>query len=83
MKWFVDVQYDGEPRLVVLGPYDEFEDASATKQLVETDHPTATVSDPAERDDDYLSTLPQVTSIYTVGGVNYQAWSDGTVEVVS
>lgn len=83
MKWFVDVQYAGDSRKSAFGPFDTFEDASSTKQNVEADNPTATVGDPTERDENYLSTLPRITSIYTMGGVDYRAWSDGTTEVVS
>lgn len=83
MKWFVDAQYEGESRPKVYGPYDTFEDASSDKQAIETDNPTAVVSVPVERADNYLSTVPRVTSVYTMGGVNYQRWSDGTIEVVS
>lgn len=83
MKWFVDVRYEGDSRKKAFGPFDTFEEASANKQAVEAGEPTATVDDPVEKDDNYLSTIPRVTSIYTIGGVNYQSWSDGTVEVVS
>ncbi len=81
MKWFLKItELPDYPHWSLMGPFNSYEDAVASKQSYLDVEPTAKINDPFEVKESEVERPPVVQSIYTVGESDRTHWTDDHVE---